>query len=125
MLDWRSYTARRGNEQFLWRAALQRYNYSLDRTILYYLSRATDRVNREDLQTALLRQGAEGERMMNTIAQEYIRQGIEQGIEQGRLEEKRQIARQLLKLHTVVTVSELTGLSLEEVKALKGEKNGR
>lgn len=105
----------------------QRTGLEYIRTILYYLSRGTDRVNREDLQMALLRQGAEGERMMNTIAQEYIQQGIEQGIEQGRLEEKRQIARQLLRLHTVVTVSELTGLSLEEVKKLQEQerKNGR
>jgi flagellar biosynthesis/type III secretory pathway protein FliH len=53
------------------------------RTILYYLSRATERVSGADLQRALLHQGAEGERMMATIAQEYIQQGIEQGLEQG------------------------------------------
>ena len=53
------------------------------RTILYYLSRATERVSREELQTALLQQGAKGERAMATIAQEFIQQGIEQGLEQG------------------------------------------
>ena len=53
------------------------------RTILYYLSRATERVSRQDLQQALLQQGAEGRKLMNTIAQEFIQQGIEQGIEQG------------------------------------------
>ncbi|MCC6603506.1 MAG: Rpn family recombination-promoting nuclease/putative transposase [Anaerolineae bacterium] len=61
----------------------QRTGLEYIRTILYYLSRATERVSREDLQTALLRQGAEGERAMMTIAQEFIQQGIEQGIEQG------------------------------------------
>jgi predicted transposase/invertase (TIGR01784 family) len=60
----------------------QRTGLEYIRTILYYLSRATERVSREDLQTALLRQGAEGERAMTTIAQEFIQQGIEQGIEQ-------------------------------------------
>jgi predicted transposase/invertase (TIGR01784 family) len=53
------------------------------RTILYYLSEATDRVSRADLQKALLRQGTQGENVMATIAQEFIQQGIEQGIEQG------------------------------------------
>ena len=51
------------------------------RTILYYLSEAC--VSREDLQTALLRQGTQGENVMATIAQEFIQQGIEQGVEQG------------------------------------------
>ena len=68
-------------------------------------------MNREDLETALLRQGAQGERIMATIAQEFI--------EQGKLEEKRNIARQLLRLHDVITVSEITGLSIDEVKALQ------
>ncbi len=61
----------------------QRTGLEYIRTILYYLSRATERVSREDLQAALLRQGAEGERAMMTIAQEFIQQGIDQGIEQG------------------------------------------
>jgi predicted transposase/invertase (TIGR01784 family) len=52
------------------------------RTILYYLSEATERVSREELQKALLRQGTQGENVMATIAQEFIQQGIEQGIEQ-------------------------------------------
>jgi hypothetical protein len=42
----------------------------------------------------------------------------------------RSIARQLLELHDVVTVSEITGLSLEDVQALaesddSGLENGR
>jgi flagellar biosynthesis/type III secretory pathway protein FliH len=57
---------------------------------LYYLSDATERVKRADLEQVLLRQGAEGERAMTTIAQEYIQEGvqlgIEQGIEQGRIQ---------------------------------------
>lgn len=93
----------------------QRTGLEYIRTILYYLSKATERVNREDLESALLRQGAQGEQMMTTIAQEYI----DQGIEQGKLEEKWNIARQLLKLHDVITVSEITGLTIDEVKALQ------
>ena len=41
------------------------------RTILYYLSSATERVKREDLEQALLRQGTQGEKAMSTIAQEF------------------------------------------------------
>jgi predicted transposase/invertase (TIGR01784 family) len=92
----------------------QRTGVEYIRTILYYLSNATERVKRVDLEQVLLRQGAEGERTMTTIAQEYIQEGIEQG----RLQERRNIARQLLKLHDVVTVSEITGLTLVEVKTL-------
>lgn len=53
------------------------------RTILYYLTRATNRVSRAELEQALLAQGPPGENLMETIAQEYIQQGIEQGLEQG------------------------------------------
>ena len=53
------------------------------RTILYYLSDATQKVTRADLEQVLLSQGAEGERVMATIAQEYIQEGIQLGIEQG------------------------------------------
>ncbi|HRQ42045.1 MAG TPA: Rpn family recombination-promoting nuclease/putative transposase [Chloroflexota bacterium] len=101
------------------------------RTILYYLTRATGRVSREELEQALLAQGAPGEQIMNTIAEEYIKQGLEQGLQQGlqegqekgRLEATRHIARQLLKLHDVVTVSEITGLPIAEVEALRSEGN--
>jgi predicted transposase/invertase (TIGR01784 family) len=59
---------------------------------------------------------------MTTIAREFIQEGIEKGIEkgleQGRMEAKREIACRLLKQHDAVTVSEITGLSLEEVQAL-------
>jgi len=47
--------------------------------IMYYMSDATERVKREDIEQALPRQGAEGERVMATIAQEYIQEGIELG----------------------------------------------
>ncbi len=51
---------------------------------------------------------------MATIAQEFIEQGIEQGI--------KQVARRLLKLHDLVTVSELTNLTIDEVKALQDDE---
>jgi predicted transposase/invertase (TIGR01784 family) len=52
-------------------------------TILYYLSTATGRIGREDLQQALLQQGEQGEKLMQTIAQEFIQQGLQQGLQQG------------------------------------------
>ncbi len=64
---------------------------------------------------------------MTTIAQEYIREGIEigeergmeRGMKRGQKNATYRIARQLLTLHSVVTVSELTGLSIEEVVELQ------
>jgi len=68
----------------------QRTGVEYIRTIMYYLSGATERVKREDLEEVLLRQGAKGERVMATIAQEYIQEGIQlgikQGLEQGRIQ---------------------------------------
>ena len=95
------------------------------RTILYYLSEATERVSREELEQALLQQGKKGEAAMATIAQEYIREGyekgIERGMERGQIDTARRIARQLLAYHDVVTVSEMTGLRVEEVEKLREE----
>jgi predicted transposase/invertase (TIGR01784 family) len=45
--------------------------------------------------------------------------GIEQGIEQGRQEEKLAIARQLLPRLDDATISQITGLSLEDVINLR------
>ena len=56
---------------------------------------------------------------MQTVADYWIEQGIEQGVEQGKIDTARRIARQLLAHHDLVTVSELTGLSIEEVKRLQ------
>ena len=53
------------------------------RLILYYLSKGTEKVSREQLQQVLLQQGSKGEKLMGTIAQEYIREGIEIGMEKG------------------------------------------
>jgi hypothetical protein len=47
-----------------------------------------------------------------------IRDDVRQAMEKGRLEATRHIALQLLKLHDSVTVSEITGLHLDEVKKL-------
>jgi predicted transposase/invertase (TIGR01784 family) len=65
----------------------QRTGLEYIRTVLYYLTKATGKVTRDDLERALLRQGKEGERAMNTIAQEYIQEGIAQGLEQGRIQQ--------------------------------------
>ena len=105
------------------------------RTILYYLSKATDRVDREDLKKALLSQGEQGENVMATIAQEYIQEGyekgmergmergVERGVERGMLEEKKNIARQLLDSYDIKEISNITGLHIDEIMALYTYKN--
>jgi len=105
------------------------------RTILYYLSKATDRVDREDLKKALLSQGEQGENVMATIAQEYIQEGyekgmergmergVERGVERGMLEEKKNIARQLLDSYDIKEISNITGLHVDEIMALYTYKN--
>jgi predicted transposase/invertase (TIGR01784 family) len=112
------------------RLSQQRTGLEYIYTILYYLSNATERINREELEQALLRQEEQGDEIMTTIAQEYIQEGfqkglergIERGMERGRLDEQKKIARQLLQLHNIVTVSEITGLSVDEVEALQAEE---
>jgi hypothetical protein len=42
-----------------------------------------ERVSREELEQALLAQGAPGEKLMETIADEYIQLGVERGLKQG------------------------------------------
>lgn len=59
----------------------QRTGLEYIRTILYYLSGATEKIRREDLQNALYQQGEQGKKLMNTIAQEIFQEGIEQGME--------------------------------------------
>jgi predicted transposase/invertase (TIGR01784 family) len=100
------------------------------RTIMYYLTRTTGKANRELLKQALLEQGSQGEKVMETIAQSYIQEGIEQGLakgmekgmakgmEKGQLEAAHRIAQQLIGLHDLPTISRITGLSLDEVKTL-------
>lgn len=67
----------------MFQLSTQRTGLEYIRTILYYLSRATEKITRQDLQQALLQQGAEGKKLMNTIAQEFIQQGMQQGLQQG------------------------------------------
>ncbi|MBE2200733.1 MAG: Rpn family recombination-promoting nuclease/putative transposase [Anaerolinea sp.] len=75
------------------------------RTILYYMSSATEKIKREDLQQALLRQGAEGKKLMNTIAQEFIQQGLQQGMQQGMEAAMRQNIMELLQLRLDVAAT--------------------
>ena len=65
----------------------------------------------------------EGNEIMQTAADYWIEQGVEQGIKQGEREAMRRMARRMLALHDVATVSEITGLPVEEVVALKAEKD--
>ncbi|HCA97846.1 MAG TPA: transposase, partial [Cyanobacteria bacterium UBA9226] len=49
-------------------------------------------------------------------------QGLEQGLEQGAKEKSLEIARKLLDILDEATISQTTGLSLEEIQRLKEEK---
>ncbi|MCB0035310.1 MAG: hypothetical protein KDE51_14860 [Anaerolineales bacterium] len=55
---------------------------------------------------------------MTTIAQEFRNEGIEIGIEQGKQQALRSVACELIKLHDVITVSEITGLAVAEVQEI-------
>ncbi|MEZ2224872.1 MAG: Rpn family recombination-promoting nuclease/putative transposase [Microcoleus sp.] len=50
-----------------------------------------------------------------------VQEGIEQGIEQGKREEKLAIARQLLSQLDNATISQVTGLSVEDIRNLRGD----
>ncbi|MEZ2231144.1 Rpn family recombination-promoting nuclease/putative transposase [Microcoleus sp.] len=50
-----------------------------------------------------------------------VQEGIEQGIEQGKREEKLAIARQLLSQLDNATISQVTGLSVEDIGNLRGD----
>lgn len=81
------------------------------RTILYYLSGATQRISQDDLKQAVKRLNKpEGDKIIMTIAEEWMQEGEER--------KAIEIAQRLLAIHNVVTVSELTGLSLEVVEKL-------
>ncbi len=97
-------------------------------TILYYLSTATDRVDKEAITQLLLEQGKQGAQQMATLAQQWMEEGFEKGREEERaqqLKEKRARLRIMvirhLRRHSVVTTSELMDLSIDEVQALQAE----
>ncbi len=93
-------------------------------TILYYLSVATERVDKETMTQLLLAQGEQGARQMATLAQQWIEEGIEQGIEQKAREERGRLRLILIRLrrrHSLVTASEIIGLSIEETVELQSE----
>ena len=53
-------------------------------TVLVYLSKSTDRINREDIKEALETAfPSEGGEIMPTIAEEWIQEGFEKGMQQG------------------------------------------
>ena len=60
------------------------------------------------------------ERWKARIAAENREEGREEGREQGHVEERREVARRMLTAgYEAKTISELTGLSEDEVKQLK------
>lgn len=93
---------------------------------MYYLTEGTEKVDRQTLTNLIQKQGLEGEQLMATIAQEIrqeaLQEGLQVGLQKGRQEERILLASRLLDLHDVVTVSELTGLTLEEVQAIVDER---
>jgi predicted transposase/invertase (TIGR01784 family) len=67
---------------------LQRQRTGLEyiRTILYYLTTATSKVSRAELRHVLQTATAQGEKLMGTIAEEYIQEGKILGRQEGRQE---------------------------------------
>ena len=98
------------------------------RAIMYYVSKATDRIQWQDLEKALIQQGIDGEEIM-TIAQELQQIGFEKGLkegrEEGREEGRRKFIEELLLKHSVVTVSEFLDISIAEIKAIISDENDR
>jgi hypothetical protein len=97
--------------------------------VLYYISRYAKGVSRQDVYVALQTEREEGEEPYMTIAEEFIQEGFERGIvkglerglQKGRQEERRKMVLRLAQKHSLVTVSELLGLPIEEVVALAKE----
>jgi predicted transposase/invertase (TIGR01784 family) len=58
----------------------------------------------------------------NQGVKQGVQQGVQQGLQQGEKQAKLDIARQLLDLLDEETISQRTGLTLEEVQQLKGEQ---
>ena len=70
--------------ELVFQLAKQQTGVEYIRTILYYMSHATDRVDFAALQRVIEQQGSQGSEIMKTIAQQLTQQGLEQGLEQGR-----------------------------------------
>ena len=63
-------------------------------TVLVYLSKSTDRINREDIKEALETAfPSEGGEIMPTIAEEWIQEGFKKGMQQGMEQGMQQTAR--------------------------------
>ena len=63
-------------------------------TVLVYLSKSTDKINREDIKEALeIAFPSEGGEIMPTIAEEWIQEGFERGMQQGMQQGMLQTAR--------------------------------
>jgi len=86
---------------------------------------ATKEIEQDKLEKLLEEAKIERSEVMPTLAQRWIEQGIEKGIEKGRLEGEKEksivIARNLLKkgMDTQFII-EITGLSQQDIKKLKG-----
>ncbi len=52
-----------------------------------------------------------------------MERGVERGVERGMLEEKKNIARQLLDSYDIKEISNITGLHIDEIMALYTYKN--
>jgi hypothetical protein len=87
--------------------------------VVNYVVQASDPAHHADLRTVLGRLGEPALEVYMTIAEQLRQEGLEKGLEKGRQEGRQEIARKLLARGLSVTdVAELTGLPVDEVRAL-------
>jgi predicted transposase/invertase (TIGR01784 family) len=87
------------------------------RTILYYITQSTDKIQPEELARMIHQNLSAGEKIMPTIAEQWIQQGIEQGMERGKIEARLEDARKMLdKGFSLQDVLEITGLTRKILK---------
>ena len=88
-------------------------------TILYYLSVGTDKVSRTDLRKALDDYVPQGEKLMATLAQQWIEEGRIEGEIKGENKKARAIAYRLISMMDDEQICAITDLSLAEVKQIR------
>lgn len=85
--------------------------------IMYYLVVSNDDISRQDILNAI--DSAEGEKLVTTLARQWVEEGIEEGIRRGEENKAKTIARNLLSIMSNEHISKVTGLSVEEVAELR------
>lgn len=64
-------------------------------------------------------------RAIEDLWKRAVNEGLQEGLKEGRMESNRATARRMLAIgkYTVAEVSDISGLSIEEVKKLQSEKS--